>query len=267
MIKPKKQHAQVDGIDLKKHLGQHFLREQRYIDNMISAVKIDNSSKVFEIGCGDGFLTKSILQTEAQKLLVFEIDPEWAGYVEKTYGCGKLSITNDNFLDINLADYLTDGKWTLLANLPYKITFPIIYKLKEYRHLLKEGVIMIQEEVAQKITKTHGRGYGFNSLYMQHFFEWKILDKIPPTAFLPAPKVFSRTLYFKPVEKLETIENEEDFWIFIKRCFSQPRRTLKNSLSSFHYKLERLDNETLNLRAQQMSKNDLLQTWRILGLP
>lgn len=265
MIKPKKQIAQIDGIGLKKHLGQHFLREQKYIDSMIDSVTIDNSSKIFEIGCGDGFLTKSILQTQAQKLLIFEIDPEWAEYVNKTYGCDKLSITNDNFLDINLDQYLINNQWTLLANLPYKITFPIIYKLKEYRHLIKEGVIMVQEEVAQKIIKTHGRGYGFNSLHLQHFFDWKLLDKIPPAAFYPAPKVFSRTLYFKPIENPEIIENEDDFWVFIKRCFSQPRRTLRNTLSSFHYKLEKLDPKILNLRAQQMSKGDLLQIWRILS--
>ena len=86
---------------------------------------------------------------------------------------------------------------------------------------------MIQEEVAQKIVKTSGRGYGFPSLFFQHYFEWKLLEKVPPGAFFPPPKVYSRLLYFKPKKMLQQIPDEAEFWEFIKHCFAQPRRTLK----------------------------------------
>ena len=86
----------------------------------------------------------------------------------------------------------------MLANLPYQVTFPILHNFQKNRHLLKEGVIMIQEEVAEKILKTSGRGYGYPSLFFQRYFTWKKLDKVPPTAFFPPPKVDSRLLYFKP---------------------------------------------------------------------
>lgn len=252
------------GIPLKKQYGQHFLREQIYIDHMIDAVELTSTSSVFEIGCGDGFLTKSILQTPIERLWVFEIDPSWADFVAKNYPDKRMTIFKENILDTDFSTFAVNKPWTLLANLPYMITFPILYRLAEFRLLFKEGVIMVQEEVAQKILKTSGRGYGFPSLYFQHLFRLRALDKIPPTAFYPPPKVVSRLLYFEPIAEPVPIVNEEEFWQFIKRCFSQPRRTLRNNLQQYHYNLSKLSDKTLLLRAQQMSMTELLSLWDLI---
>jgi 16S rRNA (adenine1518-N6/adenine1519-N6)-dimethyltransferase len=152
----------------------------------------------------------------------------------------------------------------LLANLPYQITFPILYKLQENRHLLAEGVVMVQEEVAKKIVATRGRGYGFVSLFFQHYFELKLLDKIAPSSFYPPPKVFSRLLYFKPKESVMPIPDEINFWEFVKFCYKQPRRTLKNNLNQKHYDLNKIPESTLLLRAQQMKIEDLLHIWTLV---
>lgn len=258
-------HGSAHGIALKKKFGQHFLRAQVYVDHMLEAVELTDESSIFEIGCGDGFLTSSIQKKPHARLWVFEIDPSWAQYVEYTFPDPRMTMFQDNILDVDFSRFEPYKPWTLLSNLPYQITFPIIHMLKEQRHLLKEGVIMVQEEVAQKIVKKHGRGYGFPSLYFQHYFEWRILDKVPPSAFYPPPKVESRLLYFKPKAVLQEIPNEEGFWQFIKRCFSQPRRTLKNNLQGFHYDLSAVPPEVLALRAQQMSMEDLLEVWRSLN--
>ena len=106
--------------------------------------------------------------------------------------------------------------------------------------------------------KTRGRGFGFPSLFFQRFFEWHMLDKIPPTAFKPPPKVFSRLLYFKPRADIPPIPDEDNFWVFIKRCFSQPRRTLRNNLRQAHYDVEKIPEEFLDLRAQQMGMEGFL---------
>ncbi len=226
---------------------------------MIEAVKITTDTSVFEIGCGDGFLTRAIVETSIARLFVFEIDPEWAEYVTSSIDDQRLEMIQKNFLDIDLAVVLGPHKsWTVLANLPYQITFPILYKFQQYRHLLKEGVIMVQEEVAQKIVKKRGKGYGYTSLFFQHYFEWKLLDKIPPTAFIPPPKIFSRLLYFKPREHVVPIAQEEKFWQFIQFCFRQPRRTLKNNLASTHYATVSIDQ---NVRAQDLSMEDFLVLW------
>ena len=257
--------AYSHGIPLKKHFGQHFLRDAAIVHTMIFAVEITNSTSIFEIGCGDGFLTKHILETPAARLKVFEIDPDWAQYVSEAFKDERLSIIIDNFLDVDLIAQLNENKpWTVLANLPYQVTFPILHRFQEYRHLLKEGVIMVQEEVAQKIVQKRGRGYGYPALFFQRYFDWKLLDKVPPTAFHPAPKVFSRLLYFKPRMDVEPIHNEEQFWNFIRHCFKQPRRTLKNNLMHTHYDISKISDTTLALRAQELSMDDFKQIWKTL---
>ena len=253
------------GIPLKKKYGQHFLRDSHIVQSMISAVDITTETSIFEIGCGDGFLTRAILDTSAARVLVFEIDPEWAEYVKNALPDSRLHIIQDNFLEVNVPLILEQHKpWTVLANLPYQVTFPILHTFQENHHLLQEGVVMVQEEVAQKIVKQKGKGYGYSSLFFQHYFEWKLLDKIPPTAFYPAPKVFSRLLYFKPGKNIVAIPDEDMFWQFVKFCFKQPRRTLKNNLSQTHYKVEKIPAHIMALRAQELSFQQLLDIWQLL---
>jgi len=253
-------------IRIKKKFGQHFLRDKNIVRSIIEHVEIDESTSIFEIGCGDGFLTNEILKTPAERLWVFEIDPEWAEYVKNRFKVdAMLSVFTENILDVDFSRFEKYKPWTLLSNLPYNVTFPILHMLQKNRHLLKEGVVMVQEEVAQKIVKTGGRGYGFPSLFFQHFFDWKLLDKIPPESFFPPPKVDSRLLYFKPKKDINPIPDEEKFWKFIKMCFKSPRRTLNNNLKQTHYDISKIPEETLKLRAQQMSMNDFLSLWKLLA--
>lgn len=255
-------HGFSHGIPLKKRYGQHFLRDESVTHKMVTHVMLDATTSVMEIGCGDGFLTRAIIQRPCARLWVFEIDHQWATYVRNAIPDKRLTMHEENILDLDFAARLSEHQpWTLLANLPYQITFPILHKLQENRLLFREGIIMIQEEVAEKILKTSGRGYGFPSLYFQRFFEWKKLDKVLPGAFYPPPKVQSRLLYFKPKQELESIPNEVEFWKFVKLCFKQPRRTLRNNLLQSHYNLGALSDATLELRAQQMKMADLLAVW------
>ena len=256
--------AKSKGIKLKKKFGQHFLRQSSVVDSMVNAVELNNNSNVFEIGCGDGFLTKGILQTPVARLWVFEIDQEWSRYVQENFSDTRMQIFNENFLDIDFDRLREHAPWTVLSNLPYQVTFPILYLFQKHRSLLKEGVVMMQEEVAQKLLKTKGRGYGFPSLFFQWYFILRLLDKVLPSAFHPPPKVFSRLLYFKPRAHVPEIPDEPNFWQFIKSCFRQPRRTLRNNLSQTHYDVDKITSELLDLRAQQMSMDDFLSLWNIV---
>lgn len=250
-----------NNIFIKKKFGQHFLRQDWVTHHMLEQVDLDQDSSVFEIGCGDGFLTRAILQTSIERLWVFEIDEDWVNYIRETIQDPRLTVYHENVLDVDFVRLEPYKPWTLLANLPYQVTFPILHMLQQNIALLKEGVIMVQEEVAQKIVKTGGRGYGYPSLFFQHYFDWRMLKKIPPEAFLPPPKVDSRLLYFKPRVDKPEIPDETQFWKFIKACFRQPRRTLQNNLIQTHYDLAKIDPETLKLRAQQMSMDDFLRVW------
>jgi len=259
-------HAFRDGIALKKQYGQHFLRDHAVVDDMIHAVTITPDVSIFEIGCGDGFLTQALLNTKTPRVWVFEIDPEWATHVRNIYPDQRLTIFQEDIMTVDLTARLAPhAPWVLLANLPYQLTFPILYLLQKNKHLLQEGVVMIQEEVAQKLVKTGGRDYGYTSLFFQHHFTMRLLTHIPPEAFYPPPKVHSRLLYFKPRVDAPEIPDEEQFWKFIKVCFAQPRRTLQNNLAGSHYR-EVLPQGTKwdALRAQQMNMADFLELWNMI---
>ena len=228
---------------------------------MFDAVTLTDKTSVLEIGCGEGLLTRAILRHPVARLWVYEIDQEWAHHVEKTIDDTRLKMHLENILDVDLDVLKPHAPWTVLANLPYQITFPIFHRFQEYRRYLKEGVVMVQEEVAQKIVKTSGRGYGYTSLFFQYYFEWKLLEKVPPSAFYPPPKVFSRLLYFKPIKNPTPIADEEGFWQFVMVCFKQPRRTLKNNLKSSHFLVEKLSDKLLLKRAQQLDMKELLTVW------
>lgn len=253
------------GIPIKKKYGQHFLRDQAVVEHMLAQVTLTKASSVFEIGCGDGFLTQEIVKYPFERFWIFEIDPQWAGYVKNAIPDPRMTIFQDNILDVDYSRFKPYAPWTLLANLPYQISFPILHILQKNRDLLAEGVIMLQEEVAQKIVKKSGRGYGYPSLFFQYYFDWKLLQKVPPGAFLPPPKVHSRLLYFKPRKNIEPIPNEPEFWKFIKLCFGQPRRTLRNNLATTHYYTAKIPDQIYAMRAQQMSMDDFLELWKVIG--
>ena len=251
----------VKGIPLQKKHGQYFLRNHKIVEEMVNKVTVPDNA-IFEIGCGDGFLTREIMAHKPAMLWVFEIDPAWAQTVNTEFGTqSNFKMNTANFLDIDFSIFEERKPWTLLANLPYHVTFPILQKIYRHREVVKEGVVMVQEEVAQKIVKKSGKGYGFISLFFQHYFNWQLLSKVTPGSFYPEPKVFSRLLYFSPKKNVPAIIEEEKFWKFIKHCFMQPRRTLRNNLMQTHYNFDVLSEDTLNLRAQQLNFDQLLAVW------
>jgi len=250
---------------LKKRFGQHFLRDKSVVDAMLSAVSVRRSSSVVEIGCGDGFLTQYILQRHPARLWGFEVDSDWAAYLREHFASPRLRIIEQDILTADLSDMYAHAPWIVLANLPYNITFPILYRLQAYRDLWRAGVLMMQEEVAQKIMQQSGRGYGFPSLFLQHYFMWKMLRRVQPEAFYPKPNVTSRLVYIQPIAQPEHIPYEQAFWQFVQACFVAPRKTLRNNLKSADYPYHIFSKQTLDLRAQQLTKDDFLDLWRSLS--
>ncbi|HTM05825.1 MAG TPA: 16S rRNA (adenine(1518)-N(6)/adenine(1519)-N(6))-dimethyltransferase RsmA [Patescibacteria group bacterium] len=257
----------MNGIRLKKKFGQHFLRDYDILASIISHAQLTEKDAVLEIGCGDGFLTKALVDCPIKKLWSFEIDPEWATEINQTIIDERFTIFQQDFLTVDMAQFIGDAPWKLIANLPYNITFPILEIIRKHGHLFSDGIIMIQEEVAQKLAKVacKGKDYGFISLFYQHYFEFKLLDKVLPSSFVPAPRIVSRLVLFKIKKEKVQIKNENDFWEFIKICFKQPRRTLRNNLASSLYQnlLAVCDEQTLAKRAQQLTMHELLLLWDI----
>ena len=249
----------------KKALGQHFLRKQSVVDNMINKVQVSENSTILEIGCGDGFLTQAILrQTKCKNLFSYEIDKEWADFVRERIRDKRLSVVEQNILEVELENHREQIPLTLLANLPYQITFPIFFMLVKNKNLFAEGVVMIQEEVAQKMVAKRGKSHNSTTIFLQHHFELELMEKIEPQAFDPAPKVFSRLIYFKPKNEVLTISDQENFWKFLKLCFKQPRRTLRNNLQVTPFDLTKFSEQFLASRAQQLTINDFISEWQKL---
>jgi 16S rRNA (adenine1518-N6/adenine1519-N6)-dimethyltransferase len=246
----------------KKRFGQHFLRKQSVVDNMIDHVKIDTKTSILEIGCGDGFLTQSILQqTDCKRLICYDIDKEWVDFLDKKVSDDRLQLFNENILDVDFDNFKNHMPLVVLANLPYQITFPIFFLFCKNRNLFLDGVVMVQEEVAQKIVASRGKKYSATTIYLQHLFDFELLEKVEPAAFDPPPKVFSRLLYFKPRKNLVPIPEEERFWKFLKLCFLFPRQTLRNNLKTTHIDVNQISVELHGLRAQQLSFQDFLNIW------
>ncbi len=247
-------------------LGQHFLRKQSTVDNMINEVTVCPETTVVEIGCGDGFLTRSILeQTPCKKLIIIELDSRWANFVQEQYGCDRLEVIQADALQYDFSLLQQESPLILLANLPYQITFPLFKKLSKHETLFDEAVVMLQEETAQKIAAKKGRSYGALSLYFQHYFNVKLMEKVEPGAFAPPPKVFSRLLYFTPNRQRPEIENKEKFWEFLRSIFKTPRQTLKNNLKRTNIDIKKVPEEFLGLRAQQLELPKLIELWNTVN--
>lgn len=262
----KQSHPEQHGIAVKKHHGQNFLRETWVLDRILTHAKIPQGASVVEIGCGDGALTRALLTTPLKQLRVYEIDPEWAHYVQIRVKDPRLTIKQEDILRISLtAELAADAPWMLVANLPYHLTFAILHLLAANPSLITGGIFMVQEEVAQRLASKGGRSMGYVSLFFQHLWEITLHEKIGPGAFFPPPKVNSRLVEFHVRSKLDSIPDEADFWKFIKACFAQPRRTLRNNLATYHYDLSRIDETLLQLRAQQMNKEQFLAIWQLLN--
>ncbi|MCK4650712.1 ribosomal RNA small subunit methyltransferase A [Candidatus Babeliales bacterium] len=246
----------------KKRLGQHFLRKKSVVDHMLEKVEVTSQTYVMEIGCGDGFLTQAILdQTNCKELWSYEIDHEWVDFVKNKIKDLRLKVIEENILEVDFLELEKYKPWILLSNLPYQITFPVLFLIQKNKHIFKDGVVMIQEEVAQKIVVKKGKSYNPTSIFLQYHFDFELLEKIEPQAFTPPPKVFSRLVYFKPKMKTVFIPKEEEFWKFLKMCFVFPRRTLQNNLRTTHYDLKKIPQAILKLRAQQISFDDFLILW------
>jgi len=235
---------------------------------MLSAITLTPETTVVEIGCGDGILTRAILASKCKAVHVIEIDPEWADRLAENIQDPRLTIHTIDALHFDFQGLKKEGdRLVLLANLPYIITFPLFEKLSHIHTVFDDAMVMVQEEAAERIAHTSGRRYGAVSMYLQYYFDFTAYEKVPPHYFVPAPKVVSRLVRFKPKEALLPIANPEAFWTFVTACFASPRQTLGNNLRRTTYKWQQLSEETLRLRAQQMTLQEMYGLWeRVTGV-
>lgn len=242
----------MPAVKPKKHLGQHFL-----CDNGIAKDIVDNLSAtdkaVLEIGPGMGVLTQFLLQRTDIDLKVVEIDTESVEYLQQNFPALQSRIIAADFLTLQL-DKLFASKLSIIGNFPYNISSQILFKILEYKDLIPETVGMFQKEVAERIASKPGnKQFGILSVLLQAFFDIDYLFTVHEHSFNPPPKVKSAVIRMtrNPLKKLSCDENL--FKQVVKTAFNQRRKTLRNSLKTFSFDLEFVENEIFTKRPEQLS--------------
>lgn len=218
----------------KKRYGQNFLIDDYSLENIVEGSDINEEHNVFEIGPGLGNLTKYILDTGC-KVTAFEIDEDMINILKQRFeNNNKLDIVKKDILEVDLNDYIKDGKVKVVANIPYYITSPIIFKLLQYKEKIESITLMVQKEVAARLcANENSKDYGALTINVRALCDVKRLFEVNKECFLPSPKVDSSVVFLKPNNKYN-IKDISKFEKMVKSAFSARRKTLLNSLDNSH---------------------------------
>ncbi|MEO1450034.1 MAG: 16S rRNA (adenine(1518)-N(6)/adenine(1519)-N(6))-dimethyltransferase RsmA [Bacteroidota bacterium] len=213
----------------KKHLGQHFLRDQRAAARIVEALSVPPETPVAEIGPGEGVLTHR-LRERYPALQVVEIDPDAVTALKRDFA-DRLTIVHQDVLTWDMSQGLRQNG-ALIGNLPYNISSPFFFHMLAHHLAVREGVFMIQKEVAKRICADPGsKIYGLLSVLIGAYYERQYLFDVPPGAFRPPPKVMSGVIRLERKAVLPKI----DFDVLrklTKAAFGQRRKTLRNALKA-----------------------------------
>ena len=216
----------------KKRFGQHFLVDQQILFGICNYAELDASVSCIEIGPGQGALTKFLLETDA-KLHAIEIDKRLVPTLDKFVSQHKqFSYTLADVLSVDFSSLINTSKVTIVGNLPYEISTPLLFKLVEDRDKITQMVFLLQKEVVDRIVAPVGsKAYGRLSVMMQYYFEVTGLMVVPPEAFSPPPRVVSQVVRLRPIER-EWVDHDA-LSSFVKFLFSQQRKMLRQRLKPY----------------------------------
>lgn len=242
----------------KHSLGQNFLKDKKVLIKIIDSVDVNEDDLIIEVGPGQGALTKYLKLFHAN-LRCYEIDTRVKKYLD-SFVDEKTEIIYDDFLNIDIKEQIKDIKYKdlyVIANLPYYITTPIIEKIINAKVDVKAMVLMVQNEVANRLAAKPGsKDYGAISVYLNYYFDVGKLFVVNRSSFEPVPNVDSAVIKLARKDKIEKV-NEEVFFKFVKDAFAMKRKNLRNNLKK--YDLEKIEsilnkyNLTLQDRAENVS--------------
>lgn len=221
-----------------KRLGQNFLIDERTLDKIVDAAHLSSDDAVIEIGPGIGTLTQALAE-KAEKVWAVELDQHLLPILEDTLkDYPHVKIINKDVLKLNVEDILesrSDGQCIkVVANLPYYITTPVIMKILEEKWPIERMVVMVQKEVAERMTAVPGgKDYGALTLAIQYYTDAQIVTAVPSGAFYPAPAVDSAVVLLEKRHEMPVdVASIDMMFRVIKAAFMQRRKTLLNALSN-----------------------------------
>ena len=235
------------GFTFKKSFGQNFLTDTNILQKIVDTAEIDDQVNVIEIGPGIGALTE-FLAERAAEVMAFEIDHRLVPILADTLrDFDNVTVVNEDILKVDLAQHIQNFKnpdlpIKVVANLPYYITTPILMHLIESGIPFSEFVVMMQKEVAERISaKPNTKAYGSLSIAVQYYMTAKVAFIVPRTVFVPAPNVDSAILKMvRRPEPAVAVEDEKFFFKVSKASFTHRRKTLWNNLTGYFGKTEEI---------------------------
>jgi 16S rRNA (adenine1518-N6/adenine1519-N6)-dimethyltransferase len=220
----------------RKSLGQNFLRDPNIAEKIVAAIHPRAGDVVLEIGPGEGALTRG-LAAAGSALIVVDVDPRVIAAMRALFPGGNVEIRQGDFLDVDLPALAADRTTRLrvVGNIPYNITSPILFHVLDHRHAVADFTIMVQKEVALRMTAPPGSSdYGILSVMCGWCAETTRLFDVSPNAFFPRPKVTSTVVSLRMRERPSAPVNDERFFrAMVRSVFGKRRKTLRNSLSYF----------------------------------
>lgn len=233
------------GFTFKKSFGQNFLTDTNILQKIVDTAEIDKNVNVIEIGPGIGALTEFLAENAAE-VMAFEIDERLVPILEDTLrDHDNIKVINEDVLKADLQTRVKEFKnpnlpIKVVANLPYYITTPILMHLIESKIPFAEFVVMMQKEVADRISaEPNTKAYGSLSIAVQYYMTAKVAFVVPRTVFVPAPNVDSAILKMtRRKQPLVEVKDEDFFFRVSKISFVHRRKTLWNNLTSHFGKSE-----------------------------
>lgn len=251
-------------VKAKKHLGQHFLRDENIAQKIADTLSLESYKNVLEIGPGMGVLTKYLLKKDITTYVI-EIDTESVEYLQANYLNLAPRILEKDFLKYNLNEVFKNEPLAIIGNFPYNISTQIVFKTLEMRHQIPEFSGMFQKEVAQRICSKEGsKVYGILSVLTQAFYDAEYLFTVPPSVFNPPPKVDSGVLRLTRKENYTLPCDEKLFFRVVKTAFQQRRKTLRNSLKTFNLSDNLKANVIFGKRPEQLKVHEFIELTQLI---
>ncbi len=253
----------------KSRLGQNFLHDANAIQRIVAALGDCSARTVVEIGPGKGAITR-VLADRAQHVLAIELDAELAARLRSELSPERVSIVN---LDVLRFDFDATAGWvgerlTVVGNLPYYITSPILLKLAASHAVLDSAILMVQREVADRVAAAPGsRDYGLLSVTTQLYGFIEPLFTLPPSAFSPQPEVHSTVFRWRFAPRFTALGVEHaPFLAFLRQAFAQKRKTLANNLRAAGLSSAQVDQALSAVGIDQKARSEALPVESLASL-
>ena len=244
----------------KKHLGQHFLRDENIAKKIANSLSIHEDYKlVVEIGPGTGALTKWLIHDQPYEWAGVEVDDESIAYLQQEFKEHNLNIIKQDFLKLDINGSFGNNSFAVIGNFPYNISSQILFKVLEYRYQIPELVGMFQKEVGVRIATPPGsKKYGILSVLTQAFYDVELLFYVSELVFEPPPKVQSVVIKMKRKGHYALDCDEKLFFQVVKTAFNQRRKMLSNALKALHVNWGALPYPLAGKRAEQLGVADFV---------